>query len=315
MRRVLIVGATGFIGRNLTEVWSRSCDDEVIATGLEGDDFSWMRDLEGVRPRRLDLRSGTGRITEALAGCDVVVYLAGGLTPGSSNRLMGAELEEIPRFGSFLEACVSAGVGEVLFMSSGGAVYGVKRPPCSELDATDPITTYGLVKLSCEKLLGIVSRQHGMAYRAIRLSNPYGPHQRPMAGQGVIATFVHKAIAGEDIVIWGDGSVVRDFIYIDDAVRGVLSIARCPQLANRVVNLGSGEGVAISEIANLVVGVTRSASRIKYLPGRDTDVPENWLDMSLYREFCPRPQLMPLEAGIARTAEWQGLDSARLGHS
>ncbi len=129
-----------------------------------------------------------------------------------------------------------------MFVSSGGTVYGIPaHVPIAEEAPTDPISAYGVSKLAVEKYLGLYRHLHGLDYAVLRLANPFGACQDPDRRQGVVAALVQAVLDGRPVEIWGDGRVVRDFIYAPDAAE---AIAMAASLAGpvRVLNVGSGVG-------------------------------------------------------------------------
>ena len=204
----------------------------------------------------------------------------------------------------FLDACAKAGVKKVVFLSSGGTVYGREHTGiCREEEEAFPITSYGVQKLAIEKILYLYREMYGLDYRIVRLSNPYGPWQRPNGVQGAVTTFTYRALTGTPIEVYGDGSVVRDYIYIDDAVRGILNIAE-GQGRSRLYNLGCGEGNTLLDVIEAIEEVLGKKPEVRFLPGRPVDVPVNVLDVSRYEaDFGPLSPL-PLAEGIRRLAEF-----------
>ena len=114
---------------------------------------------------------------------------------------------------------------KIIFISSGGTIYGEGKCPLSEEAPTNPITTYGIQKLTIEKIIYLYSYIHGIDYRIVRMANPYGPYQRPNGKLGAVTTFTYKALKNEMIEIYGDGTNVRDYIYIDDAIAAIINVA------------------------------------------------------------------------------------------
>jgi UDP-glucose 4-epimerase len=137
----------------------------------------------------------------------------------------------------------------------------------------------------------------------IRLANPYGPYQRPNGVLGVVTTFVYKALKQEKITVYGDGSVVRDFIYIDDAVRGVLNIAG-ERGRYDTYNLGSGYGTSVREVLETIERVLGLPLQVEYTEARNADVPVNVLDTSRYVSTFGALNPVSLEEGIRKTAEF-----------
>ena len=170
--------------------------------------------------RNSDLNDNTD-FEKLVEGQEEVYHLLSTTVPSTSNQMIETELREnVLLTVKLLEACVNQGVKKIVFFSSGGTVYGKESAcPLNEDTPTNPITSYGIQKITIEKLLYLYSYIYGIDYRIIRLANPYGPYQKPNGVLGAVTTFTYKAIKGEEIQVYGDGSVVRDFIYIEDAIR------------------------------------------------------------------------------------------------
>jgi len=221
---VLLLGAAGFIGTNLAIELAEKTDDRIMLVDKCLDYFLPIKQLgfHNIQYVESKLLVNTD-FDELLAGQDVVYHLVSTTAPATSNQQISKELEANVVFSSNLfEACAKNNVKQIVFISSGGTVYGKADCPLKETTATDPISSYGIQKITIEKLLYLYSYMYGMDYRIIRLSNPYGPYQRPNGVLGAVTTFTYKALKGKEISVYGDGSVVRDFIYIDDAVKAIM---------------------------------------------------------------------------------------------
>jgi UDP-glucose 4-epimerase len=196
-------------------------------------------------------------------------------------------------------------VRRFVFLSSGGQVYGIpETQPVREDHPTDPISPYGAAKLAAEKYVGMYARMYGVESVVFRPSVPYGPRQNPRRRQGAVAVFVHRALAGLPVEIWGDGEVLRDYFFIDDLCRALVAGVDLPAAAGGVFNLGGGETVSLN---GLVAAVERALDRkieIQYLESRRFDVPELELDWSSARRVLGWSPEVELEEGIRRTAEW-----------
>ena len=298
---IMLLGAGGFIGTNLALALSRESGDCVTVVSRRAEPIPG-EDRPGLRFLGVELNADTDFDT-LLRGQNVVYHLLSTTMPSTSNRQIARELEaNVVLSANLLEACARQGVERVVFFSSGGTVYGKSgRCPFREDAPTEPITSYGVQKLAIEKLLFLYRHMYGLDYRIIRLANPYGPWQRPNGQLGAVTTFVYKALAGEPIEIYGDGHVVRDFLYIDDAVRGVLNIAR-GESEHRLFNLGSGTGTSIRDILGTVERTLGVSPEVRYTPARAVDVPANYLDISRYETAYGPLDPIPLEEGILRTA-------------
>jgi UDP-glucose 4-epimerase len=248
-KRCLVLGGRGFIGSHLVDAllirgFSVRCFDRphVIPLGDAHLTNSNFELCEG------DFASETD-VAEALEGCDVCYHLVSTTLPKSSNAdpIFDVETNVLGTV-RLLTHAVKAGMKKVIFVSSGGTVYGVPtRTPIPEEHPTDPICSYGITKLAIEKYLGLFKQLHGLDYTVLRLANPYGERQRTYASQGAVAVFLGKVLRGESVEIWGDGSVVRDYIHIADVVDALL--VALEQTGNEhVFNIGAGRGHSLNEV-------------------------------------------------------------------
>jgi len=289
MKRVLVTGGAGFIGAHLV--------DSLIEQGYQ------IRVLDRIP---VDLRptwqasanieymmgdfSDHSLIDEALKDIDIVYHLVSTTIPASSNidPIFDVQSNLIGTL-SMLQIALKSGVKKFIFISSGGTVYGIPQAvPIKENHPTDPICSYGIAKLAIEKYLHLYEELHGLQTLVFRLANPYGEGQRPGA-QGAIAAFMHKIVTGQPIEIWGDGSVVRDYIHIRDVVdamvRGIAYTGK-----HRVFNLGSGQGRSLNEIVEALGVVSGKPVERVYKSGRALDVPKSVLDIELIqRELGWKP--------------------------
>lgn len=298
-RRCLVLGGGGFIGTNLLR---HLCDEGASVTAF-GRRPRATTDFAG---RWIEGEFGDRAATDAaLDGMDVVFHLLGGSNPAASNREPAGELgRSVPDNAALIAAAAARGVGCFVFVSSGGTVYGrPRRLPINEDAPTDPISAYGLSKLMTEKTLSLFHALEGLDYRVLRVANPYGPFQLPNRAQGIVATIVRNALDGQPVEIWGDGSVVRDYLHISDVCDALVRAAEADGDA-RVFNIGSGTGVSLNA---LVAAASRALERrieVTYRPARAADVPANVLDCSRARDILGWSPRIDLEAGLRDTAQW-----------
>ncbi|XOQ56660.1 MAG: Epimerase domain-containing protein [Lactobacillus delbrueckii] len=236
---------------------------------------------------------------------DIAYHLASTVFPGDSNKNIPAELNSnIVVTAKLLDACVKPNVKKVVFLSSGGAVSGKKGTcPIVEDTVTYPISSYGVEKLTIEKLLYLYRYQNGLDYRIIRLANPYGPYQRPNGRLGVVTTFIYKALTDGLLEVYGDGTAVRDFIYIEDAVRGILNIVN-GESELRIFNLGLGKGTSVNQVIDTIKTTIRKDLIVEHIASRSTDVPINFLDISRYEKNYDELNPLNLEDGIRKIAQF-----------
>lgn len=305
LMNILILGAAGFIGTNLTIKLATNEEDRITLVDKYRSYFSNIGKFNysnvEIKESSLDLDMDFS----ILEGQNVVYHLVSTNVPTTSNQHISQDVQANVLFSSNLfDACVKYGVNKVVFMSSGGTVYGKEvLCPLSENTPTNPISSYGVQKITIEKLLYLYNYMYGLDYRIIRLANPYGPYQRPNGVLGAVTTFTYKALKGEEIQVYGDGSVVRDFIYIDDAIRGILNIVN-GENKHHTFNLGCGYGTSIKEVVETVKKVVGIDMKVVYQKGRSVDVPTNYLDISRYEKYYGRLNPICLEEGIKRTAEF-----------
>src|ERR1044072_7883821 len=300
MTRLVGLGGSGCLRRHLLQYLSGQGQQVSVyrrSTSLAA------AHVEGLRLFHGDFVTGEG-LKEALEGADHCYHLISTTIPSSAtgDPLFDIDTNLKPTV-RLLELSRSAGVKKIIFCSSGGTVYGIpKRCPIDEEQPLWPITPYGIIKATIEKYLSMYFSLHGQDYGIARLSNPYGEGQRSKA-QGAVTVFTDHALRGEEIEIWGDGTIVRDFMYIADAVQGLVAVAE-HQGQKRIFNIGSGEGCSLNELLKIIEKVLGRAPRVKFSPSRKFDVPVNVLSIARAREELGWAPEVSLEQGVQKTAAW-----------
>lgn len=300
----LILGGAGFIGSHLAE--------QLLSEGHAVRIFdrpNLARPAELAGDPRIEWLEGDfineDDLALALDGAEAVFHLVSTTLPKSSNDnpVYDVETNTIGTL-RLLELARRGRVRHLVFASSGGTVYGLPRSlPIRETHPTEPIVSYGITKLTIEKYLHLYHVLHGLNYRVLRLANPFGERQRPTAAQGAVAVFLHKALHGETIHIWGDGSVTRDYVYIRDAVKA-FTRALTYRGEQRVFNIGAGEGKSLDQILAAIEQLLgRPVARV-YDPARSFDVPINVLDITLAREHLGWSPATAFQDGLRRTLDW-----------
>lgn len=299
--KCLVLGGNGFIGSHLV--------DKLLLEGNQVRVFDLM--AENFRSPRAEVDYVSGDFSDgdalsaSLSDIEIVFHLACSSLPGPSNENPFVDVQaNLLDTISLLDQCVSCGVKKVVYTSSGGTVYGIpENLPVSESCPTDPLCSYGIVKLTTEKYLALYQHLHGLEYAILRPSNPYGCRQNPLSGQGVISVFLGKIARNEPLQIWGRDDIVRDYIYIEDLVEGIYLAALNP-MKGRIYNLGSGVGKSLGEIIDIIDLVTNSNPEIEFFPSRACDIPGIFLDISrAKRELGWTPQVS-LTEGIRATWEF-----------
>jgi UDP-glucose 4-epimerase len=296
--KVLVTGATGFLGQALV---SRllAADHDVIATlhrhvpPQQHPSLHW---------RKLDLSDPHADCSELVAGVELIYHLAWSKVPSEADREL-AEDARVNIVGSLrlIEALRSlARPPRIVFASSGGTVYGVlSQIPAPEDHPLQPISAHGVSKRAVEAYLEMMSRERGLQAVSLRMGNVYGPGQGIERPFGAVAHFAHMALDGKPILIFGNGSTTRDYLYIDDAVDALMCAGLASGQGN--YNIGTGIGHSLSDIVAIIATHLGRDVPFQRHPSRAFDVPISILDASRARQtFAWAPQVT-LEDGIAKT--------------
>lgn len=294
--KVLILGGNGFIGTNLISVFVQRPDYSV--TSFDRADAA--RKEAGVTYLTGDFFDDR-QLKELVDEYDVIYHAVSTLTPGNSNTnyMNGYERDFIQS----VKLCdyVQKAGKKMIFLSSGGTVYGKhERMPVSENDYCQPINHYGTVKRCIESVMQAFREQNGARMIVARISNPYGPGQDYRKGVGVIDATLKNAIHRTPMTVWGDGEVVRDYIYIDDACAMLAALAEY-EGPEGIFNLSYGEGHSVNEIIG-IVKERYPELEVVYTPGRAVDLKEIVLNNHRIRSVYGKP-LVSLKEGIMRYAD------------
>lgn len=249
-------------------------------------------------------------LRRAIDGVDGVLHLVSTTLPKGSNEdpVYDVNTNVISTI-HMLNTMVQTGVKRIIFISSGGTVYGVPHAiPIPEDHPTNPEVSYGITKLMIEKYLYLYSRLHGLEPITLRVANPYGERQRVGTGQGAVAAFIRRALAGEPIEIWGDGSVARDYIYISD-VACACALAMQYRGAKMIFNISSGVGTSLTDLVAAIETIIQKPLQVRHLPGRSFDVPISVLDSSLAKKELNWAPKVDLLEGLRRTISWVSNES------
>ncbi len=303
---IAILGAAGFIGTNLALELLNNGTDKITLIDKSKDYFTTIKESDytnlSICEYSFDSNVDFDEITN---GQDIIYHLVSSVVPTTSNRHIAQEIQEnVVVTANLLDSCVKNNVKKVVFISSGGTVYGKEgKCPLPEETPLKPITSYGIQKMSIERLLYLYNYMYNLDYRVIRLSNPYGPYQRPNGILGAVTTFTYKALKNEPITIYGDGSVIRDFIYIDDAVKAIMKIVD-GNGKYKTYNLGCGYGTSIKDVVETIISSLNLTVKVEFTAGRKVDVPINYLDISRYEAEYGKLNPLPLVEGIKKTADF-----------
>lgn len=298
--RSLILGGNGFIGSHLV--------DELLDKGHYVRVFDrcggCYRDPIDNVDYHIAQFNDSASLAEALEGIDVVFHLISTTVPSTSNKDPVFDIESnLVGTVRLLNLMRDSNVSRIVYLSSGGTVYGIPTTfPIPESHSLNPICSYGIVKVAIEHYLQMFDYLYGIESAVLRVSNPYGERQGHKGVQGVIGTFIGKLINGEEINVWGDGSVVRDYIYVKDLTRLCALIGAAD--INGVFNVGSGIGHSVNDIISVIQEVCDREVRVNYNESRVFDVPQVVLDTIKAQQECGWSAQVELRKGIESTWRW-----------
>jgi UDP-glucose 4-epimerase len=301
--KVLITGGSGFIGSYLAEkLLSQGHHVVVISNTLNPTNLSG---INGIQSNFKLINCNYFKNPDwdfLLKDIEVVYHLLWTSLPRNSFDLAIQDIEtNVVHSLALLNACVKNKVKKFVFTSSGGTVYGITgNEKIKEDRIKNPISNYGLTKLMFEKYLELYQYQYGLKYAILRISNVFGERQNPEKKQGVISTWIDKIIKNKEIEIWGDGSIIRDYVYVKDVVESI-ELAGTLSQENEIYNVGSGFGISLNELLQILNNTLSLHPKVIYLNKHSNDVPFNILDISYIKEKLGWYPKTSLEDGIIKT--------------
>lgn len=290
---IVVFGGTGFLGKNLCEQLYK--DKHNLKIYARHNIFNYsekyalkdkMQFIKGDFSKEKDFDN-------IVKKADYVYQLISTSTPSINNPVNDLLNTVYPTL-KLIEACIRENVKKIIFFSSGGTVYGIPdNIPINIKDHTNPISAYGIQKLMIEKYLEFYHRMYDIDIAILRISNPYGKWQKPFSSQGLIANIIAKYYVNEPLEIWGDGEVVRDYIFIDDVIDAAIKLMDYNG-DTKIFNIGSGMGISINGIIKEIEILLGAHIKRKYIASRKQDVPINVLDIKDSIEklkWCPKISL------------------------
>ena len=288
-RKVLVVGASGFIGRSVSKT--------LISEGFE---------IHGVARTQPDLNfadftnSRSHEITELKSGeYDAVVYAAGKLRPSSKvDSLIKDVFPETMEVLRFAELCEAIGVKKFIMISSGGTIYGEGGGAKKiESDNLRPVSPYGYMHLMVDKGLSQISRRQNMQTVCLRIANVYGPGQNTVEGQGLIPAIRNCVVAEEVFTIRGDGTSVRDYVFIDDVVEAIrLTLGR--ENLPLAINIGSARGMSVNDVFSIFQEQIDKPIKVANIQAHSAELKEIVLDITLAQKTLGWTPKVELKQGV-----------------
>ena len=297
--KILFIGGAGFIGANPVKRFCENGSFEV--TVIEPETASVMR-LDGLQVEIVRASLANVEAVEQIIAnkrIDTVVHLVSTLIPGSGYEDFKRELTDMV-FPSIriMEYCARFDIKFVYF-SSGGTVYGNRTTmqPFVETDDMAPISYYGWSKQMMENSILFKNRTEKLRYLIVRPSNPYGHGQNLYGRQGLVAVAIGKILNGQPVEVWGDGSAIRDYIYIDDLSEVFFQLID-NNVSNETVNIGSGRGYSVNDVLAFLKIISKVDFKIKYENARPMDVSNMVLDTEKMHKFT-NVELTPMLEGVS----------------
>ena len=295
----VVLGGSGFLGQRLCRALV-DAGFRVRSVSRSGRPKSqpepWWSSVEWVAAG-----IGTKLSFRALDQADFVFHLVSTTLPSTSNSDIIYDLESnVLATVRMLEAAAAIGIRRMVFVSSGGTVYGTARQKLiSEDHPTNPLCSYGIQKLAIEKYFQLFRITRNLDPIVFRVSNVYGESQDCSRPLGAIAHFTNRAVRGVPIEIWGDGAATRDYVHVDDVV-GALLKSMNYRGTERLFNIGSGRGVSLNELVGMLQQRIAKPIVVNYRPGRGFDVSENVLDIKRARAELLWSPDVSLERGLEK---------------
>ncbi|MDD4969991.1 MAG: NAD-dependent epimerase/dehydratase family protein [Paludibacter sp.] len=297
---ILVIGGNGFIGSHLIDhLLLKGHNVRVFDVSYE----RYRKPLPNV-DYRISALENIPDLYEALLGIDIIFHLASASVPSTSNVDTVSDINKnlIPTL-NILNLSVKLGIKRIIYFSSGGAVYGNPLTKLiSENHPLNPISSYGIVKVTIEMYLSLYQRMYGLNPLILRPSNPYGPRQGHFIAQGVISTFLRKVQKNEELTVYGDGNSAKDYIYIKDMIDLSYQLSISDEVG--IFNLGSGIGTSINQIIDQIKKTTKSKLNINFVEKQIYDVDHFVLDISKTTNLLGNYPITTLKEGIENTRYW-----------
>jgi len=298
--RILVTGGAGFIGRNLVRHLVHSDKHSVVVL----DNLSVGQRTHGL-PAAVQFFLGDFRnrdtLARALHTVEVVVHLAAlpGVIDSITDPQPSFEINVIASF-QLLRMARDAGIRRFIFASTGGALLGNAAPPISEDIAPSPLSPYGATKLAIEGYCSAFAGAYNLACTALRFSNIYGPHSSHK--KSVIAAFIKSALRKHPLVVYGDGTQRRDYLYVGDLVMALQTAIEDDFVGT--FQLGSGKPTSLHELIAILNSVAGEQLAVRFEPPRRGEVHSTWCDISKASREFGFAAPTTLETGIRQTWEW-----------
>lgn len=302
--KIVVFGGGGFIGSAIIDRLLLDGHEIRVFERPRVAPFRTFNSDESVEWITGDLMSAHD-VGQAIHGVDTVIHLVSTTLPKSSNDdpIYDVQSNLVGTL-QLLNVMRQKGVSKILFISSGGTVYGQPEyMPIDESHPTNPYVSYGITKLAIEKYLLMNQRLYDIRTIILRVSNPYGERQRVETAQGAVGVFINNALINKPIEIWGDGSVIRDYVHVSDVAEAFAKALNYDG-AHSIFNISAGTGTSLNTLIQKIESALGITVVRRYLERRSIDLPVNILDNRLASSELNWKPVVELTDGIRRTARW-----------
>ncbi|MBW8876912.1 MAG: NAD-dependent epimerase/dehydratase family protein [Acidobacteria bacterium] len=299
---ICITGGAGFIGSHLADAFLSRGDRVLVIDNLSGGRRENVP--PGAELHVLDIRSKEAAALVREAGVDVLVHHAAQMDVRRSveDPVFDADVNVLGSL-NLAEAARHGGVRQILFASTGGAIYGEQDFfPATEDHPARPLSPYGVSKLAFERYLYFYHVTYGLDVACMRYANVYGERQNPHGEAGVVAIFLNRLLAGQAPTINGDGLQTRDYVHVSDVVRANLAVVGKPGF--HVYNVGTGVETTVVELYDELARAVGSPLKARHGPGKPGEQRRSVIDASRLRHDLGVPPPLSLAEGLERTASW-----------
>jgi len=305
--KVIITGITGFVGSHLADyIIENHPQTEIFGTKRWR---SPMDNIEHIREKIIltdcdlrDLSSCIHTLNEVKP--DAIFHLAAQVDLRQSvvDPVLDLKTNLLGSL-NVLQGCARTNVKKIVFASSGGAIYGeTDEIPTDENHRTQPLSPYGVAKLAAEHYLRCYEKWNGLDYTCLRYANVYGPRQDPKGEAGVVAIFADHMLSGRNPTLYGDGSMTRDYVYVDDVTEATIRAADGG--SGECINIGTSHETSVKELYNAMRALTDFRGSPQYSPARPGELERSCLSVEKARRILGWAPRIGLEEGLSRTIEW-----------
>ena len=301
--KILVTGGAGFIGSNVADAFIDAGHQVAIVDNLTTGKKGNLNAKAEFFP--VDIRDA--RLFEVLNDFapDAIAHLAAQIDvrKSVSDPVFNAEVNELGTL-NLLNAAVQNKVGQIIFSSTGGAIYGEVLEPAGagEDHPQEPISPYAITKRSVEMYLHAYWKLYGLKYTVLRYGNVYGPRQDPLGEAGVIAIFCGKMRSGEAPTIYGDGRQLRDYVYVADVAKA--NLLALGKAEGEIMNIGVGEGTSVNELFSILRELLKFRPPAVYAPPRAGELFRSVLNCGRAKKVLGWQAEVGIKEGLRRTLDW-----------